>query len=157
MRVPKPVANRIVEKCKTLDEDVRDLFGVKFHNKARVPIEFKVRIALRILASGDCADDIAEMSNRRNASVCTFFATFVLEFSRRFLKDYFQIPTGQQLQLTLNSYRDAGSPEFAGSMDCTHLPWGMCPVSLTHFGVSTSFENCNRPTNCACIVVVTWK
>ena len=35
-RVPKPVANCIVEKCKVLgDEDGRDLFGIKFHNKAR--------------------------------------------------------------------------------------------------------------------------
>jgi len=45
-RVPKAVANHIVAKCKILDEDGRDLFGVKYHNKARVPIEFKVLIAL---------------------------------------------------------------------------------------------------------------
>ena len=38
-RVPKAVANHIVAKCKILDEDGRDLFGVKYHNKARVPIE----------------------------------------------------------------------------------------------------------------------
>jgi hypothetical protein len=131
-RVPKAVANHIVEKCKVLDEDGRDLFGIKFHNKARVPIEFKVLIALRILARGNCADDIAEMSNGRSASVYTFFTTFVLEFSRRFLNDYVQIPTGQQLQRTLDSYRDVGAPGCAGSMDCTHLPWDMCPVSLTH-------------------------
>jgi hypothetical protein len=69
-RVPKAVANHIVEKCKVLDEDGRDLFGIKFHNKARVPIEFKVLIALRILARGNCADDIAEMSNGSKKCNC---------------------------------------------------------------------------------------
>ena len=84
-RVPKAVANHIVERCKVLDEDGRDLFGIQFHNKARVPIEFKILIALRILARGNCADDISEMSNGRSASVYFFF---LLHLSSNFPEDF---------------------------------------------------------------------
>ena len=47
----------IVEKCNT-----GNIFRVKDHSKVKVPTEFKVMMALRVLARGNCADDIAEMS-----------------------------------------------------------------------------------------------
>jgi hypothetical protein len=78
-------------------------------------------MALRILGRGNCADDIAEMSYGCESSINLFFKTFVTEFVKNFYDDFVFIPTGDRLQLVLDSYAACGIPGGMGSMNCTHI------------------------------------
>ena len=89
-------------------------------------------MALRILGRGNCADDIAEMSYGCESSINLFFKTFVTEFVKNFYDDFVFIPTGDRLQLVLDSYAACGIPGGMGSMNCTHIGQDKCPVGLTH-------------------------
>jgi len=85
-RVPKPVFDIIVQKSKSVN-----LFGVSRSYLERVPIEFKILMALRILGRGNCADDIAEMSYGCASSINVFFKTFVAEFVKNFYDEFVKI------------------------------------------------------------------
>ena len=125
-RVNWDIYQHIVVLCKK-----KDVFGkVTCPTKVRVPIEFKILTALRILGRGNCADDISEMSDARPSSINSFFESFVMGFSRYYFKDYVYPPEGEALQRTLDSYAAVGIPGGIGSMDCTHLHLDKCPVEL---------------------------
>lgn len=50
-------------------------------HKMKTPIEFKILVALRILARGNCADDIEEFSSIPENSCNYYFKRFVLNFA----------------------------------------------------------------------------
>ena len=126
-RLPMDVFDMIVEKCNT-----GNIFRVQDQSKVKVPTEFKVMMALRILGRGNCADDIAEMSNGCESTVQYVFRMFCINFVEEFFHEFVYIPTGEMLQLTMDAYAAVGVPGGMGSMDATHVGWEKCPVYLTH-------------------------
>jgi hypothetical protein len=126
-RIPLQLFNHIVERSREAN-----LFGGTHPEYDRMPIEFKILMALRILGRRNCADDIAEMSTGYGSSINHFFRTFVEQFSKLFYSDYVHVPEGNDLQRTMDSYAELGIPGGVGSMNATHLPWDKCPVSLYH-------------------------
>ena len=60
-RVPYPLFSELlVPECKRVN-----LFNTTFENMIRVPIEFKILIALRILGRGNVFDDLEELAESR--------------------------------------------------------------------------------------------
>jgi hypothetical protein len=122
------VFRHIVEKCKE-----GHVFGDPTETRGvRVPVEYKVLMALRILGRGNCAADIADMSDGKPTSITGFFHRFVLGFSQRFFNEYVHPPEGAALQRTLDSYAALGLPGAIGSMNCTHIAWDKCPIEFAN-------------------------
>ena len=71
--------------------------------------------------TGNCADEIAEMSQCGESSVLEFFKMFVTNFSSVFKEDFVQIHSGERLKLAMDVYTKLGFPGAFGSMDATHV------------------------------------
>jgi hypothetical protein len=120
-RVPFPVYIQIVEMC-----NKKNIFGIK-RSKLAIPIEFRVLIALRILAKNHDSDTMCELS-LVGASTCnTIFRTFVLNFRREYFREIVFMPEGEELQKVMDVYKLLGFNGCFGSIDCTHLWWNKCP------------------------------
>jgi len=89
-------------------------------------------MAMRVLARGNCADDVAERSDWHDSTVLSVSKTFVTKFAHYFYDDYVKIPTGANLVKTMDAYKEVGSPGAMGSMDETHLGWDEYPEALQH-------------------------
>ena len=85
---------------------------------------------MRILARGNCGDDIEEMSGIKESSVYYFFKEFIEKFSTAFFDKFVQFPKKDELQKIMSLYNKIGIPGTVGSMDCTHLKWTNCPQHL---------------------------
>ena len=107
-----------------------NLFDIKYENKVQVPLEFKLLICLRILARGNCCDDVAELSGSFDSSCNYFFHAFVPSFVKHFYTQFVFVPTGERLAKTMRVYEQLGSAGACGSMDATHLKLGKCPEFL---------------------------
>jgi hypothetical protein len=105
----------IVELCRDVN-----LFNTKTE-KLSIPLEIKVLIGLRMLARGNCADDIEEMSGVKESTIYKIFHTFIEKFCEHFYKKFVYFPTGEELIEVLALYSKIGLPGTCGSMDCTHL------------------------------------
>jgi hypothetical protein len=104
----------------------KKIFPSKCPEYARVPVEIKVLIALRILARGNVFDDVAEMSAVAKSTVVDIFKQFVRGFSKH--RDMFiKFHTEQRLQASMNVYSNLGFPGAFGSMDATHVRLWKCP------------------------------
>ena len=64
----------IVERCKQAD-----LFG-----RTKIPIEFRILIALRILGRGNCADDLFEICGIGQSTINSVFHEFTSKFVEHF-------------------------------------------------------------------------
>ena len=126
-RLPKVVMDHIIERCREVN-----LFDISHPHLVRVPLEFKVLMAIRVLARGNCADDIAELSDGHESTVNSVFKYFVRKFVYYFYDEYVKIPTGADLEKTMDAYKEVGSPGAMGSMNATHLGWDKCPEALKH-------------------------
>ena len=127
-RVPYPVfIEVIVPRCIE-----KNIFQTKEgqEKKIRIPIEFKILIALRILGRGNCCDDLEELADTFQSTAHSVFKMFVLNFAKEFFADYVKVPTGDRLKKTMAVYEQLGLPGAVGSMDCTHLHWNKCPTWL---------------------------
>ena len=113
----------LVGLCKDIN-----LFGTI--RKGAVPVEIKILIGLRILARGNCGDDIEEMSGIKESSVYYFFKEFIEKFSTAFFDKFVQFPKKDELQKIMSLYNKIGIPGTVGSMDNTHLKWTNCPKHL---------------------------
>jgi hypothetical protein len=83
-RVPYPLFRDVlVREC--LDHNT---FGIKDPVRVRVPLEFKILAALRILGRGNCADDIEEFSDIPESTCFAIFKTFVTKFSVKLSSKY---------------------------------------------------------------------
>ena len=89
-------------------------------------------MSLRILARGNCADDIAEMSNGCENTVNYVFRLFCINFFDTFFNEFVYIPTGESLKRTMDAYEAVGIPGAMGSMNATHVGWDKCPTFYTH-------------------------
>jgi hypothetical protein len=124
-RVPYPLYQYIVSECNRVN-----LFNIKSESRVRVPTEFKVLIALRILGRGNCYDEISELSGSHESTCHAIFHEFVNAFVDHFYDVYVKTPTGERMTKVKRMYEQLGLPGCRGSMDCTHLPWDKCCASL---------------------------
>ena len=108
-----------------------NLFKTKCEAKVRIPLEFKILMALRIIGRGNVSDDIAEMSGGCESSVQAVFVAFVEGFVEHFFADFVKVPTGDHLRKTMAIYEQLGLVGCLGSMDCTHIHLNKCPTWLT--------------------------
>jgi hypothetical protein len=101
-------------------------------SQSRIPVEFKVLVALRILGRNNSADDTNELSGGViGESTCnTIFKVFVTKISNLLYHEYVKEPEGQELQRVMEGYRLLGLPGAIGSMDVTHVWWARCPPEL---------------------------
>ena len=106
----------------------KNVFQMK--HDGRIPIQFKIMVALRILGRGVTADDIEELSGIGESTALSIFKTFVKEFSKAFLEEYVHFPVGDELLKCMEIYRVLGVPGALGSADCTHVRLGKCPEGL---------------------------
>jgi hypothetical protein len=95
-----------------------------------LPVEFKIQVALRILGRNNTADDTNELSGHAiGESTCNdIFKTFVARFSSALYYEFVNESEGQDLLNVMEMYRTLGLPGAIGSMDCTHVMWGRCPL-----------------------------
>jgi Plant transposon protein len=123
-RVPFPVFEQVlVPLCRE-----KNVFETK--SAHRIPIEMKVLLCLRILGRNSCADDASELSGVAESSCLAFFKIFVKNFAKYIYPMYVKVPEGDNLARVMEVYRKLGFPGGLGSMDCTRLKWGMCPVQI---------------------------
>jgi len=80
-RVTYPLFLYIVDECKKAN-----IFDIVRHNHS-YPIEIKILVALRILARGNCADDIEEMSGIPESTVYRIFINLLRSLVKYSLKD----------------------------------------------------------------------
>jgi hypothetical protein len=125
-RVPFPIFKGIIlRRC-----EESNIFGIKSPGCVRVPTEFKILIALRILGRGNVCDDINESSGVPENTCNYIFHRFCTQFAKHFFKDYVKPPTGEQKQKVMEVYAELGLHGAFGSMDATHLHWNKCPAML---------------------------
>lgn len=104
----------------------------KIQRASYIPVELKVMICLRILARGNVYDDIAEMSGLGLSTVASIYLQFINNFVKEFFTEFVSPPEGRELEEVMKIYEVLGPPGAIGSMDCTHIDWGRCPVELHH-------------------------
>ena len=120
-RLPYSVFLLLVQKCKHAQ-----VFGA-----SRIPTEFKVMVALRILGRGNCADDINELSNIGESTCNVIFHQFCKGMVDSLYNEYVSFPSGEDLKVVEKTYAKFGFPGACGSQDATHLRLGKCPQALT--------------------------
>ena len=119
-RVPHSVFLLLVQKCKTAH-----VFGT-----SKIPEEFKLMIALRILGRASCADDMCELSWVGESTCNSIFHQFCHGFVDNYYDDYVTFPTGDVLKQVNSLYSKFGFDGACGSMDVTHVRLGKCPEGL---------------------------
>ena len=120
-RVPFPIfKNILVPMCRDVN-----LFDQSYDG--HIPIEFKILVSLRILARGNCADDISEFSDIGESSVLQIFKIFVSSFVDHFYTRFVSLPKDERLASVMKAYDRLGMTGAFASMDCTHLWWDKCP------------------------------
>lgn len=107
-----------------------NLFNMKYDS--RIPVEIKCLIGLRILGRGSCADDMEELSGVAESTCINIFHVFIANMVTKFFTTYVKPPTGEKLEEVMDTYARLGFPGAVGSVDCTHIYWGKCPVGLTN-------------------------
>ena len=119
-RVSYPVFLYLVRRCKDLE-----IFGA-----TKIPYELRILISLRILARGNCADDICEMSGIAESTVNYIFHQFTKVFVHHFYEEFISYPSGERMEKVMKAYEDLGFPGACGSMDVTHIRLAKCPHGL---------------------------
>jgi Plant transposon protein len=97
---------------------------------SKIPVEFKIMVALRILGRDHDCDSVYEVSGVP-ASTCNYlFRQFVSGMRIHYFNDMVYFPRGEELRRVMEVYRLLGFPGAAGSMDGTHCYWAMCPAEI---------------------------
>lgn len=106
-----------------------NIFGNQYEVK-KIPLEFKILAALRILARDVCIEDVKEGSGMRRSTILSCFHKFISGMSsEKVLKKFVSPPQGDQLKESLQTFEKLGFPGCIGSIDCTHIRWDHCPHS----------------------------
>ncbi len=92
----------------------------------------KVLGCLRALGRGSCFDDIAEASGMSEECARVSFHKFCKNFSDNQYSTWVKPPQGERLDSIMHVYQRMGLVGCIGSMDCVHVKWNKCPVSLTN-------------------------
>ena len=107
-----------------------NLFDSKY--QSAIPVEIKCLIALRILGRGHSADDNWDGSGVAESTCTAIFHKFIRGMVTHFFAESVKPPTGDKLTEVMATYARLGYPGAVGSIDCTHIYWGKCPVRLTN-------------------------
>ena len=87
----------------------------------------KVTAGLRLLAYGNCADQLDEWIRLGESTILKCLKHFVLAVSRAFGEEYLRAPTVEDMTRSLNANARRGFPGCLGSIDCWHWEWKNCP------------------------------
>jgi hypothetical protein len=118
-RVPYPLfADVIMPLCRE--------HGILRTERERIPLEFKVLAALRMLGRDSCSDSISELSMMGESTCNSVFKKFLKQFADALYPIYVRPPEGDELLRVMERYRRLGFPGAVGSVDCTHVKWMMC-------------------------------
>jgi hypothetical protein len=96
-------------------------FGILSVARERIPVEFKILAALRMLGRDSCADSVSELSFMGESTCNSIFKRFLKEFTEALYSIYVRPPEGEELQRVMERYRRLGFPGCVGSVDCTHV------------------------------------
>ena len=125
--VPFSVLKEIVEKTETwgiVSERETDCVG----NRS-VPLVLKVLGALRMLCKGCAYDAIAELTGMAEQTMAAFFLKFIPRFRDELMATWVKYPTTfDEAKPIMDDFARLGYPGAVGSVDCTHIHWGMCPA-----------------------------
>jgi hypothetical protein len=124
-RVPYDLFIKIKELCME-----KGIFQTKI--RSRIPIEFKILISLRILARGNCCDDLNEFSSVGESTCNYIFHKFVTEFVEHFFSTFVCLPSAETLKKSVEVYSRLGIPGAVFSMDCTHIYLDKCPIEYAN-------------------------
>jgi hypothetical protein len=95
--------------------------------------EFKVLASLRILGRNYVTASVCEFLGAAKTTINDFSKLFLVNYLRVFYKKYVYIPDELVgLNEVERVYRYMGLPGCLGSMDVTHVQWGVCPSELRH-------------------------
>ena len=109
--------NKILDKLK---------FEQEFDNAGVAGVHPTVKVlgALRQLSSGNPPAELMELFQIGRATLDNFCEDFCDQMIEAFEEDYLKPDWGQALRVNKRKHQLDG---LLGSLDCTHLEWGMCP------------------------------
>jgi hypothetical protein len=107
-----------------------NLFNMQ--KRSAIPIEIKCLIGLRILGRGHSADDNWDGCGVAESTCNAIFHEFIRGMVTHFFEDTVKPHTGDRLAEVVATYARLGYPGAVGSIDCTHILWGKCPVKMTN-------------------------
>jgi hypothetical protein len=94
-------------------------------------IELKVLAVLRRLGRGGPFDDCWDGSGMHEETARIFFHDFCEKFTATLFHVYVKPPTTpDEVKKVTTMYKLLGFPGAIGSIDCVHVQWDKCPVSL---------------------------
>jgi len=124
-RVPLPRFEKLLAICR--DEGL----GGKTDGRGRNPhpLELKVMGVLRVLGRSACFDDLEDSTLIDEDTHHSFFRAFTTLFATQEYKKWVKPPsTEDEINDVMALYTIIGLPGCVGSVDCVHIPWGMCPA-----------------------------
>jgi len=122
-RLPFALFLEFVKECKE-----HNIFEEK--KAGKIPVEFKILIALRILGRDECNDSVAEYLNIGESTIGPIFKQFLSGCVKYLYHKYVYVPENEELDQIRLVYEKMGLPGCIGSMDCTHILWHRCPKFL---------------------------
>jgi len=133
--VPKQLFRRILARVRE-EGDFPERFNedglaIDNHRTKNIvcPLELKLMGFLRVLGRGYCFDGIGELANTEEEIHRKFFHKFATKFSEYFWDEWVYMPRNvEELDEVTKVYEKLGYPGCAGSTDCTHVWWNMCPA-----------------------------
>jgi len=130
-RVPFPVFEDIVSKCKETDEPAFNYSEKDAVGQRSVPLELKVLAVLRMLADGLKFGTGSELANYMTLTTLNaFFKTFNSLFRKHYQGAFIKVPEGADLLRIMKDYIRLGLPGCVGSIDATFIPWERCSAIL---------------------------
>ena len=124
-RVPREVFHRLLDICRAKGLGVASGKGRPPH-----PLELKVMGCLRVLGRSACFDDLEDATFIDEETHRRFFHQFIAIFARGdTFAQWVSTPASQQeIMDVMSLYTLVGLSGCIGSIDCVHIPWGMCPA-----------------------------
>jgi hypothetical protein len=126
-RMNRPLFLRIVDEISQHDNyfqqrpDASGKFGASALQK--------VTAACRLLAYGNCADQLEEWIRLGESTITRCLKHFVSAVYRVFGEEYLRAPTAEDMARSLNANARRGFPGCLGSIDCWHWEWKNCPTA----------------------------
>lgn len=131
-RVPLPVFESIVERCKRSGESIFNSTETLIGGKKAIPLELKIMAVLRTLAGGMLFTDTADATGFMSETTANkFFRDFNKIFQQLFFEEFICPLKGEEFLSSTSMYSKMGLPGCVGSIDVTFVgPWDGCSKNL---------------------------
>ena len=126
-RMSRPLFLRIVDSIS--EEDVFFQSKPDAAGKFGATALQKVTAACRLLAYGNCADQLEEWIRLSESTIILCLKRFIFAVYRVFGEEYLRAPTAEDIARSLNANARRGFPGCLGSIDCWHWEWKNCPTA----------------------------